>query len=78
MTDNQRPENDVDAEGIDTRWTGSQAEGDRDTVEEDLEQKYGGQTPRQQPADTGGHPISTPSQAEGDRDTVERDLNEKQ
>lgn len=78
MTDKNRPENDVDAKGIDTRWTGSQAEGDRDTVEEDIAQKYDGKQPQRKPADTGGDPLSTPSQAEGDRDTVERDLDEKQ
>ncbi len=78
MAGENRPNDDVDAKGIDTRWTGSQAEGDRDTVTEDIEEKYGSQQPRQKPADAGGEPLSTPSQAEGDRDTVERDLDEKQ
>ncbi len=78
MTEESPPENEADAKGIDTRWTGSQAEGDRDTVQEDIEQKFGGKQPQQKPAGTGGDPLSTPSQAEGDRDTVEDDVDQKQ
>ncbi len=54
--------------------TPSQAEGDRETVEQDLRERFeqGGK-----PVAGGGDPISTPSQAEGDRDTIDRDLEEK-
>ncbi len=62
------------AEGIDTRQTPSQAEGDREEVEQDLREKSG---QGGKPVTGGGSPVSTPSQAEGDRETVERDIEEK-
>jgi hypothetical protein len=60
----------------DARQTPSQAEGDRETVERDLNEKQG-----QRPAtrnDGQDDVVYTPSQAEGDRGTVERDLQEKE
>lgn len=61
--------------------TPSQAEGDRETIEQDLEQKEGGQGGQERySAGTSQDPDDvtyTPSQAEGDRETIERDLEEK-
>ncbi len=62
------------AEGTDYRETPSQAEGDRETVEQDL-REMSGQSAR--PVAGGGELESTPSQAEGDRETIERDIEEK-
>ncbi len=71
----QNPDDDRNnAEGIDIRPTPSQAEGDRETVEQDLREKAGQGA---KPVAGGGEPLSTPSQAEGDRETVERDIEEK-
>jgi hypothetical protein len=56
------------------RLTPSQAEGDRETVEQDLAAKSGRGG---KPMAGGGEPQTTPSQAEGDRETIERDLNER-
>lgn len=59
--------------------TPSQAEGDRDAIEEYLDEKTGGH--REYASSTGIDPENvqyTPSQAEGDRETVERDLDEKE
>ncbi len=75
--DQAGPERHDDARGIDTRWTPSQAEGGRDTVDEDLEEKASGRQEAQRPDDAGGQALSTPSQAEGDRETVEDDIEEK-
>ncbi len=60
--------------GDPSRATPSQAEGDRETVEQDLAQKAG---EGGKPVAGGGQLETTPSQAEGDRETVERDLREK-
>ncbi len=73
MTEPNEPR-ESNAKGIDTRPTPSQAEGDRETVEQDLLEKSGRGG---KPIAGGGEPLSTPSQAEGDRETIERDLKEK-
>jgi hypothetical protein len=63
--------------------TPSQAEGDRETIENDLAMRHGsgeqGANPRYA-SDAGVGPDDvtyTPSQAEGDRETIDRDLEEK-
>ncbi len=67
----------------------SQAEGDRDTVEEDLRRyepagSAGGAdlpAPARRPAVAGddeGYSVDKPSQAEGDRETVEDDLRRRE
>lgn len=62
------------------RETPSQAEGDRDTIEQDVAEKLDGAQPGERYATGGGGQgdlVITPSQAEGDRDVVEEDLREK-
>lgn len=84
----ERPENETEHRGYvpDSgmpRPTPSQAEGDRETIEQDLEQKEGGldQGGQERYAASSPHDPDdvtfTPSQAEGDRETIERDLDEK-
>jgi hypothetical protein len=62
------------------RGTPSQAEGDRDTIEQDLAEKLEGAQPSERYA-TGrggeGDVVTTPSQAEGERNEVDEDLREK-
>jgi hypothetical protein len=62
------------------RDTPSQAEGDRDTIEADLAQKFGGEGADER-YDTGaggqGDPVNTPSQAEGNRGEIDEDLRER-
>jgi len=60
--------------------TPSQAEGDREAIEEDLRQKegQGGQEGYASAAGLDSDDVTyTPSQAEGDRDTVDADLEDK-
>ncbi len=65
------------------RATPSQAEGDRDTIDADLEQKLGyaepsGGQPRYATGTGGqGDEVNTPSQAEGNRGEIDEDLTEK-
>lgn len=67
----------------------SQAEGDRDTVEEDLRRyepagsagSAASPAPARRPAvgdDEEGYSVDKPSQAEGDRETVEDDLRRRE
>ncbi len=67
----------------------SQAEGDRDTVEEDLRryesagsaESAASPAPARRPAVAGddeGYSVDKPSQAEGDRETVEDDLRRRE
>ena len=56
----------------------SQAEGDRETVEQSLgEQESNWAQPAGGGAGAPVDPMAQPSQAEGDRETVEEDLREK-
>ncbi len=64
----------TESEDEDVRLTPSPAEGDRETVEQDLAAKSGRGG---RPIAGGGQPETTPSQAEGDREMIERDLKEK-
>ncbi len=73
MTEQMEPDL-TNLEGDPSRETPSQAEGDRETVEQDLAGKFG---QGGKPVAGGGQRETTPSQAEGDRETVERDLREK-
>lgn len=77
MADQQSPKGPnrpKDADDNDTRHLPSKAEGDRETVEQDLAEKSGRGG---KPVAGGGDISTTPSQAEGDRETIERDLKEK-
>ncbi len=56
----------------------SQAEGDRETVEQSLgEQESNWARSTEDRTATGADPMAQPSQSEGDRETVEEDLREK-
>ncbi len=71
----EQPQSDLtNMEGDPSRATPSQAEGDRETVEQDLAQKF---DQSGKPIAGGGQTETTPSQAEGDREAIERDLREK-
>lgn len=74
----EEPEPDYRVPENESHNTPSQAEGDRETIERDIEEKLGGghQGEQYSPA-TGGDPLHTPSQAEGERDEVDEDLDEK-
>ncbi len=80
----QDPEHRVpDVDDNPTRGTPSQAEGDRETIERDLAEKFGSQGAQsgEQRYATGqggqGDPVNTPSQAEGSRGEIDEDLREK-
>ena len=82
MTHRNQPEEtpSANAEGVDIHWTPSQAEGDRETIDNDLGEIEGSARQLNQtqlPEGVGGDALSTPSQAEGDRDTIDRDLEQK-
>lgn len=60
----------------DSTMTPSQAEGDRETVEESLGEDESGRGDAWKGGQ--GDMTPTPSQAEGEREKIERDLEEKQ
>jgi hypothetical protein len=69
-----------DVDDASWRETPSQAEGDRESIEQDLAEKLDGAQPGSHYATGGdgqGDIVTTPSQAEGERGEVDEDLREK-